>query len=282
MNRFCSALLLVLFSCAIGQYSNAAVVWTSIDVPGSTLTAAFKINAAGHVVGYYSDSNNRYHGFLLQSNGFTTIDFPGAVDTYAYGINDQDEIVGSYIKNGGVVHGFRMEGSNFRTIDYPGAMITQAYGVNNAGVVVGTVRPQTGPGPVGFELIGDTYSVINPPGSLQTLVFDINNEGDVVGCTEFDGFVYDDGDFGPRIHMGQTEFTCAYGVNDPRQIVGSAIAERGLGRGFRYFHAAYVSIIYPGALATQASSINLNGDVVGVYEDTNLKQRGFLRTHGTD
>ena len=77
----------------------------AIDVPGATRTAAAGINAAGDVVGGWSDATTS-HGFLLQAGVFTPIDFPLAPTTTAFGISDTGEIAGSYDDTAGTTHGF--------------------------------------------------------------------------------------------------------------------------------------------------------------------------------
>jgi probable HAF family extracellular repeat protein len=77
--------------------------FVSIDVPcdecpgGITpRTAVIGISPAGDIVGDYTDTTGRVHGFLLSSGQFTTIDFPGAVATEARGITSAGVIVGDY------------------------------------------------------------------------------------------------------------------------------------------------------------------------------------------
>src|SRR5271166_4025232 len=43
---------------------------TTLDVPSSTLTNAFGVNAAGQIVGIYRDANDVYHGFLDSGGTF--------------------------------------------------------------------------------------------------------------------------------------------------------------------------------------------------------------------
>ena len=47
-----------------GFVSNNGVVFTTVDVPGSSVTQIFSINAIGEIVGLYVDSNGGQHGFL--------------------------------------------------------------------------------------------------------------------------------------------------------------------------------------------------------------------------
>jgi len=70
--------------------------FTTIDFPGATRTAAAGINAAGDIVGGWSDSTGA-HGFLLQAGVFTPINFPLATSTAPFGINDTGEIAGLFI-----------------------------------------------------------------------------------------------------------------------------------------------------------------------------------------
>jgi hypothetical protein len=75
------------------------------DVPGSTFTAAWDVNPAGHVAGVYRDSAG-FHGFVWANLRFRTVDYPGAAATRVFGINGRDTVVGTYIDAAGRVHGF--------------------------------------------------------------------------------------------------------------------------------------------------------------------------------
>lgn len=79
----------------------------SYDVPGSTRTAIWDINASADFVGLYRDSTGT-HGFLQPSDTLApiSIDFPGATATMAFGINSGGAVVGQYRDAGGVTHGF--------------------------------------------------------------------------------------------------------------------------------------------------------------------------------
>jgi probable HAF family extracellular repeat protein len=96
-----------------GQSAAQSFNYVSIDVPCSAfpsgapcpasgyaaVTAANGINAAGDIVGNYTDGNNVSHGFLLRDGQFSTIDvdFPWAAFTLgAYGISSGGDIVGRY------------------------------------------------------------------------------------------------------------------------------------------------------------------------------------------
>src|SRR5437016_14034004 len=84
---------------------------TTIDFPNAIATnIAGGISDRGDIVGSYTDSNKKTHGFLLSDGVFTTIDVREAGNTIARGINARGDIVGSYqiippTKLGGDVHG---------------------------------------------------------------------------------------------------------------------------------------------------------------------------------
>lgn len=56
--------------------------------PGANSTVAEGIDTAGDIVGWFLDSNNAPHGFLLSGGAYTQLDVPGVGETVAYGIND--------------------------------------------------------------------------------------------------------------------------------------------------------------------------------------------------
>ena len=107
---FATGLLLISAPAAARQYA-----YTSLNVsceagattcpagltPGAvaTQTSVRGINSSGDMVGFYTDSTGRQHGFLLQDGLYTTIDFPlaGVRGTIANGINPQGEIVGQFV-----------------------------------------------------------------------------------------------------------------------------------------------------------------------------------------
>ena len=104
--------LALLLSVPFVSAVNAAQTFTyhSIDAPCESCpggiarrTALGGINAAGDIVGVYTDAVGVQHGFQLSRGEFTTIDVPGALSgvsgvlpTVARGIGPSGEIVGQY------------------------------------------------------------------------------------------------------------------------------------------------------------------------------------------
>lgn len=78
-------------------------VYTTLDVPGATLTEATGINNVGQITGWYENSKGIAHGFVLTNGVYVTLDFPGAFQdgyTQAYGINDFGQVVGKWAPAG--------------------------------------------------------------------------------------------------------------------------------------------------------------------------------------
>lgn len=92
---------------------------TSFDVPASVSTNGWDMNPERDIVGVFTDTNKRVHGFLRASeerrfdgsmssddDDYTSIDYPGAIATRAFGINPEREIVGAYVDSANKTHGF--------------------------------------------------------------------------------------------------------------------------------------------------------------------------------
>src|SRR6266849_8026841 len=134
MNRFLYGLVALGLLLGVAGQAKAQYIFTTLDVPGSTLTRALDINASGQIVGRY-DTGATAHGYLLSGGSYTTIDVPGSTFTTAHGINDSGQIVGRYL-DGGTAHGYLLSGGSYATLDPPGSTFTQAVGINNSGQIV--------------------------------------------------------------------------------------------------------------------------------------------------
>ena len=77
------------------------------DVPGSSFTAAWDVNARGEVVGVYRDALTAlFHGFVWRDLQFERVSVPGATATRAFGINSHGTVVGTFIDATNKAHGF--------------------------------------------------------------------------------------------------------------------------------------------------------------------------------
>lgn len=118
---------------------------TLFAVPGSTSTGATGINNAGQIVGSYTDTTGRTHGFLDTNGAFITLDFPGSTSTQPTGINNLGQIVGFY--SGGA---FLYANGTFSNLPIPASSFPRPYsgtgqiGINDSGQIVGTTADDRG------------------------------------------------------------------------------------------------------------------------------------------
>ena len=163
--------------------------FVDINVPGSQLTAAFKVNDRRQVVGSYFDAAGASHGFLWNDGDYETIDVPGATATGALGINNRGQIVGYYIDVGGRPHGFLRDRRGVVTTlpEPPGAdpaiEATIPSAINDRGQIVGGVVDSQG-GSRGFLLERGRFRLVEGPDAAYTLAREINNRGWIVGFYE--------------------------------------------------------------------------------------------------
>src|SRR5438552_18021999 len=139
---------------------------SSIDYPGAMATSIpGGINDLGDIVGAFTDSNRKVHGFLLSNGVYTTIDVPGAAITMARGINSRGDIVGSYqitpSKPGGDFHGFLLRDGELTIINYPNHLNTILQRISATGVIVGCYHDADMMGSMhGMELTADGFQAI--------------------------------------------------------------------------------------------------------------------------
>jgi len=160
INAVAGCLTLFISASVHGSYT-----YTTLDVPGASLTRAYGIDD-GNIVGRYYDGS--HHGFSYDGSTYTTLDVPGTSATFAYGI-DGSNIVGWYSSGG--THGFSYDGSAYTTLNVPGSNSTYAYGIDGANIVG---RYVDGSGIHGFSYNGSTYTTLDMPGASNTYAFSID------------------------------------------------------------------------------------------------------------
>jgi probable HAF family extracellular repeat protein len=89
--------------------------FTTLDPPGGGSTYARAINAAGQVVGLYSDGTGA-HGFLYSGGTYTTLTVPGSVFTDALAINAAGQVTGIY-RDATKQHGYLFSNGTYTTLD---------------------------------------------------------------------------------------------------------------------------------------------------------------------
>jgi uncharacterized membrane protein len=259
--------------------------FTTIDVPGSVSTTPNGINERGEVVGAYTDSSNKTHGFVKIGELFRSIDFPGALLTQARGISPAGEVVGSYRLPGEPlvnIHGYRLtRGGEFRQVDYPGHTNTIPQRILPDGTILGCYHDTDTMGTMhGFVDQGDEFTEFATPASMHNGATPSGKT--IVGLyrdTTDRGRAYllkSDGEFVPFDAPGSTS-TAGWDINPKRQAVGIYQDAAGRFHGFVVDrHWNFETIDYPGATATRAFGINSRGDVVGSYVDLANRTHGFL------
>lgn len=219
---------------------------------------------------------------------FSSIDYPGAVLTNAQGISPGGDIVGTYVDTSGNQHGFLLSNANFSSIDFPSATVTFARGISPDGDIVGSYSTSVGTQPPatihGFLLSQGNYSEVQFPGHLGTIAQRIMPNGDILGClhdtdlmSTMYGFI--------RTSSG---YTSVPGIQasmnngatpDGNHIVGFYTdMMTGLTHGYAIDHGAVSPFDVPGSNLTNAWDINPQGEIVGVFRDTNGKVHGFLES----
>ncbi len=259
--------------------------YTSLDYPGATATTASGVNNGRVIVGDYTDTSGKMHGYFRTFSGqFASVDYPGATATSLWAINDNNKGVGYYFDASGNTHGFMFALPNiFTPIDYPQAAFTIAYGINNSDQVVGTWGDALG-NQTGFSMINNVFTNLVYPNSTATLASGVNSPGNICGIW-FDttglvhGFTLNmaiNGTYTDFDAPGATGGTGADKINDKFQIGGYTIdstgAPHGLGAAPKINQ--YVALNYPNATTTVVRGLNNQPVAVGHYHISG-KQHGF-------
>lgn len=229
--------------------ANAQYRFTSLDFPGGTLTTARGINNNGQIVGAYRIVPPK-HALLIKGSKFLPLapaTLLGATNSEAYKTNDRGDVVGAFIGDDGLTHGFRLRQGVLTTLDFPGANFTRAFGINQSGVVVG-----------------------------EWATFD--DSGNIIA---YGGFIWKDGVFTNANFFPGAGVGAVLGINEKGDLVGgwySDLTSPDL-HGFVYSGGHFVSFDVPfsGASATQPNDINELGQIVGLYNDADGLNHGFLK-----
>jgi probable HAF family extracellular repeat protein len=121
-------------------YDQFGGVFEVITIPGAVGGAqATGINNLQQVCGFYIDSNQVNHGFLLTAGTLKKLDAPNSTFTQALGLNNKGQVVGVYTDQSGNMHGFVYSKGKFQIIDDPhgNGTMTVVNGINDNGQLVG-------------------------------------------------------------------------------------------------------------------------------------------------
>lgn len=267
---------------AAGQSSLTAFAFASIDVPGALATFATGINGRGAIVGIYLDTAGKEHGFLLVNHTFASIDVPGSL------------------------------------VGVPGTLQTEANGINNAGDIVGDYfAPPGAPGAPactddtvafspqcrrGFLYHKGQFSDVLVPGKAGSIPNAITPDGKIYGCDHEDDYFTSMVGFGRIADDKYITLDAGGGeLKDPNQAVlasmnngatpdGAIIVglyvdppnSGGQNHGYVVQNGTFRPYDVPGSTATQIWGINSEADFVGLYDDVDAQEHGFLQRWGED
>jgi uncharacterized membrane protein len=277
----------VSFMCAAAFFPPAqaagTLVFTTIDVPGATLTNAQGINHQGDIVGTYVDVAGQQHGFLRSGGQYRVVDYPNGHVVAARGINDAGDIVGTYQRPGeagGVPqHGFLLtRRGGLLALDYPGHLNTIPQRILNDGTILGCYHDTDTMGTMhgmmfqrGFSAIDMGMSMHNgatPDGKYVIGLFmdtDGRNKAYVM-----------EGDKMSAVEVPGALSTSGWDVSPSGVMVGDYTDAAGAAHAFTDDHGVFSRIDVPDATATRGRGINDHGDIVGVFVDRSGRTHGFL------
>jgi probable HAF family extracellular repeat protein len=191
--------------------------YTTINVPGSTITELTGINNLGQILGASTAGGN----FIYARGTFTTVGAP----VYANAINDLGQIAGGGDGADGQ-YGYVYTRGRVMDLAVPGAEVTTALGINDWGQTIGQYDNPDGSVQKSFLDTGGTFTTINVPGSALTYAFGINNLGQIVGVscnmafTDCPDFIDTNGNFTTVNVPGSSDGATLLGINDWGQVIG--------------------------------------------------------------
>jgi uncharacterized membrane protein len=267
-----------------GSAAAQSLAFTTIDFPGAILTNAQGINAQGEIVGGYTDTAGRSHGYVLSGGQFRSIDVPNSRATIARGIGPGGDIVGSYVAQVETTnvpaHGFLLNNQGeFSAVDFPGHINTIPQRILPDGTILGcyhdtdTMSTMHGMSASrsGWTEIPEGMSMHNGATPNRKLIVGLFTDMD----NRPKGYIIDRGQFIAFEVPGATQ-TAAWDINPAGVIVGVFRDAAGKFHGFQYDGESFGSVDVPGATATRVFGINAHGDMVGAYVDALGRTHAFL------
>ena len=252
-----------------------------IDVPGVDFLALTASNDFEDYAGYtQSPDAEKIVGFTLIDGIFTTYSFPGSQNTYFYALGNNGQAAGHYQDSEGLYHGVILENGELHPYDFPGAVETQIHGISDAtGALTGSFIDAAG---IRRGFSGDI--IIEVPGALETYAGFVNAAGVLVGSyVDADG-VYQtyvrrsDGTIGTanRENTQNLEYIYYPGISDTGVVVVQSKIVGDVPRTYVSHFDMIQELQVPGSISTEGWNINQDGSIVGHYESTDGRRRGFV------
>ena len=251
--------------------------YTTIDVPGSTLTSPSGINDSGAITGYYYGKSSSQYGFIYSGGTYTRL----RVDALGMAINDSGEVIGEEGSDS-----FLYSSGTYTQVKYRGSIFTTAMGINGSGDVAGYYAAGPDDKISGFLYSDGTYTRIYFPGSLRTDVMGIDASGDVAGYYEIRhkdediGFIESGGTY-TEIKAPGSRDTLVEGVSPSGALYGYYKKSiKGKDLAFVYSGGTFATIDFPGSSSTSITGVNASGVIAGYYTSGST-EFGFVDAGGT-
>ena len=201
--------------------------FTTVSFPGSSSSVAAGINDKGQIVGTYTDTAGKAHGFLDTKGMYTTVDFPGSTQTIVTGINNAGQLVGVsgghvFVDTNGVFTSPGIPGQV--QVNYTGHLLgpNEKLGINDAGQIVGTVSnpDPTHLGEFGFLYSNGVFTLLGTKSENVWFPTGINDAGQITISINPGGpgfsFVYPSG---PPIPSNLGVLNVAVDINNRGQVL---------------------------------------------------------------
>lgn len=254
---------------------SARADWRIIDHPNAVETHPRGVSGRT-VVGNYTPTVGKEHGFVYDGTKWTDLDYPGARYTLPSGISG-NKIVGNYYADPQAQfwHSFVYDGTTWTRLDYPGAVSTYAYGIDGD-TIVGNYWD--GFANHGFVYDGAKWTTLDNPLAEGTFVNGVSGSvmaGDYWGADgHLHGHLYNGSKWRPIDPPGAVQ-TWAWGI-DGDKVVGYFWKGSGGDHGYLYHLAdsTWTTLDFPGA--TQTHPYGIDGHrIVGDIEMSG-SYHGFL------
>jgi len=246
---------------------------TVIDVPNAVNTVITAINDRRDVVGYVSDAAASFHMFVRGRNGaVVVVDAPtGYYEPSA--VNAGGDVVGTWwpsVLSNTTWSGFRYgRDGTLSVVSVPGETRSRLFDINAAGVAYGIADHTSPMFPFTIDAVGNItrYDVPNANGILFS--GSINNRGVVTGYGYING---DKQCFVGDVDQSVVVFAASSGtcfrpsINERGEIAGYGASLNGAGASLLRDADGDITVFaVPGALNTQAYSLNARGEIAGAY-----------------
>jgi hypothetical protein len=165
-----------------GFLRDAAGDFSAFEAPNAMATVPLAISSKGAVTGYYLDTSNSGHGFLLDTSGnLTTFVAPGR--PYPSAVNSLGEVVGTYLDADSNLQGFLLgEGGGITLLNPAGYQHVTPVAIDDGGRIVGHYLD--GNQNKSYSFIRDTtgnYTTFGVPGSTVTYATALDSKGTIIG-----------------------------------------------------------------------------------------------------